>query len=476
MWEDTRSRGAARRGAVRDGLTTQPALQPALRNLRARSKAELRKYGRLRESKTQLMDVEVVVAEVAAAVGLAEGRSGVRDILRVIGRAEPVAVRDISRTAELPVPIVAAVCNELRRRDVVEHTRPVRLTAAGRQALGGGEAAHSALCPACGGRGLQIPAGLAGLAAQLELAAAGAPAARRELDQTHCTVATKIARVLRLDEAGALAGQRILLLGDDDLISVAIARFAAARGPAAAPRRLTVVDADPGVLAWAGQQAAGTGVSVELVEHDLRSPLPPGLLGQFDVACTDPPYTVAGARLFLSRAVSALDPEPGQHVFFSFGSRRPADTLRTQQVMAELGLAIRSLWPNFNEYAGAGVLGGTSNLYHLRSTAGSRPAAAGSYDGPLYTADYRAAATRPYRCVSCKAVHQVGPGAGGTAAGGGWLQIADLQASGCPQCAGTVFRPMPLRPVPASQPGDHSRPPGSASPPGSLPDRTGEAQ
>ncbi len=47
-----------------------------------------------------------------------------------------------------------------------------------------------------------------------------------ELDQTHCTVDTKIRRVLRLHAAGALHGGRILLLGDDDLVAIAIARFA----------------------------------------------------------------------------------------------------------------------------------------------------------------------------------------------------------------------------------------------------------
>ena len=35
---------------------------------------------------------------------------------------------------------------------------------------------------------------------------------------------TKIHRVLRMHQAGALFGQRIILLGDDDLGSVAIAR------------------------------------------------------------------------------------------------------------------------------------------------------------------------------------------------------------------------------------------------------------
>ena len=77
------------------------------------------------------MDVDVVVAEVASAVGLAEGPAGVRDVLRVIAHHEPVATREVGRLAELPVPIVAAVCNELRKRGVVDRARPVRLTPAG---------------------------------------------------------------------------------------------------------------------------------------------------------------------------------------------------------------------------------------------------------------------------------------------------------------------------------------------------------
>ena len=62
---------------------------------------------------------------------------------------------------------------------------------------------------------------------------------------------------------------------------------------------------------------------MDLIEHDLREPLPAELSGGFDVVVTDPPYTVAGAELFLSRAVAALAPQPGRHMFFSFGARRP---------------------------------------------------------------------------------------------------------------------------------------------------------
>src|SRR5260370_21704673 len=105
-----------------------------------------------------------------------------------------------------------------------------------------------------------------------------------------------------MHEAGALAGRRILMLGDDDLISVAIAAFAAALGLQAGIERLAVIDSDPEVLAWAGEQIAGTGGAAELIEHDPPRPLPARPARRFEVACTDPPHTAARAEPVLSPA------------------------------------------------------------------------------------------------------------------------------------------------------------------------------
>ena len=389
------------------------------------------------------MDIAMIAAEVAAAVGLAEGESGVRDILLAVARCEPVATNQIGRMAELPVPIVTAVCNELRKRGVIDKTRPVSLTAAARAVLAANGRHLDPQCPCCGGLGLRIPDELHALSDALEADAAGAPQARMELDQTHCTVPTKIRRVLKLHHAGALAGRSIVLLGDDDLIAIAVARFAGMLGIATG--RLTVIDTDPAVLAWIGARVENTGIDVELVELDLRSPLPGSLASTFDVACTDPPYTVPGAELFLSRAVSALAGRPGEHVFFSFGARRPAESLATQRLIADMGLVVKSVTPGFNSYVGAGILAGTSHLYHLRTSELTAPLIESEYLGPLYTADARAAQSRPYRCTACGSVYVVGRGAGAGPGeeAPGWTQIKDLQAAGCPGCGGTTFRPMP---------------------------------
>lgn len=353
--------------------------------------------------------VALVIAEVAAAVRLAEGGHGVRAVLDAVARLEPVSTRALSRETGLPVPIVAAVCGELRRRGVLAPERPTRLADAWRDSF------TRAAPPAAE----ELTAALARLAAD-------APPPRSELDQSHCTVATKARRALLLDEAGALDGKRVLFLGDDDLTSLAVSSLPARL------EELVVVDVDPAVLRHLRRHLA----KATLLEHDLREPLPDALAGRFDTVFTDPPYTVEGAALFLSRAAAALRPGVGGSVFLAFGPKPPGETLRVQAAIAEAGLVIRRFERNFNEYEQASILGGTSHLYHLTSTHETRPLVAGSYRGHLYTGEARA--PRPYRCASCRTVQLVGRGAR-------WSTVDLLRRDGCPECGASRFLPLPRR-------------------------------
>lgn len=329
-----------------------------------------------------------IVGEVAAAVGLAEGERGVRAVIAALARLEPVSTRRISRAAELPVPIVAAVCGELRKRAIVAEERPTQLTPLGRElfAAGGLRLGGIAACQCCGGRGVVVPPALAPLVRELSRAVRGGPPARLELDQCHCTVETKLRRLLAIHEAGALVGRRVLLLGDDDLTALAIRLLVRDHGSQSTIARLGVVDVDPGLVDFLERELAGAPFPVLCVEHDLRRPLPAELAGAFDTVVTDPPYTTAGAALFLARAAEALDGGAGD-VFLSFGSRRPGAAVQLQRAIAELGFVIHNVSRDFNEYVGAGVLGGTSHLYHLTATGELTLGPPESVAGPLYTAD-----------------------------------------------------------------------------------------
>jgi N4-bis(aminopropyl)spermidine synthase len=329
-----------------------------------------------------------IVREVAVAVGLAEGEAGVRAVLATLARLEPVSIRRISRAAELPVPIVASVCGELRKRSVVAEQRPAQLTRRGRELFSNGRLRfeRAAACPTCRGRGIALSGIPASLVTEIDRLAKRAPPARLDLDQCHCTVETKLRRVLAMHEADALVGRRILLLGDDDLTSLAIQRVVRRFGSGSTIARLGVLDIDAEIVQFVRSELARARFPVSTLQHDLREPLPANFLRAFDTVFTDPPYTIAAARLFLSRAADALD-RPNGDVFFSFGSKRPEASFRLQQVMGQMGFVIRRLARDFNEYVGAGVLGGTSHLYHLVATRELRPPVTGAFDAPLYTAD-----------------------------------------------------------------------------------------
>jgi predicted methyltransferase/DNA-directed RNA polymerase subunit RPC12/RpoP len=341
---------------------------------------------------------------------------------------------------------VAAVNNELRERGVVTRERPSRLTPYGRSLLGGvpGAVSLDPTCPECDGHGVTIPPVLGPLIERLNEVMAAAPAVDLTLDQSYSTAETKLRRVLLLLRAGLLPAPGVLLIGDDDLMSVAVAMVGQALGRPLVGQ-LAVVDISRPQLDLIADQLSTLDTTADVVEHDLRRPLPSTLEGRFELAMTDPPYTVEGARLFLSRAVEGLRPGAGHSIAFSFGPKGPTDTLRVQQAVTELGLTIQAMYRGFNHYHGAGVLGGQSHLQVLGTSERTRPVVEGAYAGPLYTAENRAA-DRLYLCLECGRQHPVGPSSP-------WPTIAALKEAGCPDCGGRRLRPMHLnRPPRESQP------------------------
>jgi hypothetical protein len=99
-----------------------------------------------------------------------------------------------------------------------------------------------------------------------------------------------------------------------------------------------------------------------------------------------------------------------------------------------MGFTVRRLVRNFNEYLGAGVLGGTSHLYQLATTSEVGPLVEGRYEGPLYTGEGHDT-LRSYRCRRCGSVQRVGRGEA-------WSSVAALRRARCPDCRGTAFAPL----------------------------------
>jgi len=294
------------------------------------------------EYKARMDDVSILDT-VARATRLREGPAGVAAVLRAVYRAGSLRLQDAAREARLPLPVTTAIRRELEKAGLLERKHGLALTETGRtfvEATLGLGVTHDASCPACGGRGIVITGALRGAVDRLAELIAHAPSVDVTLDQCPCEPETAILRALLMLETGALEGRRVLILGDDDSLSVAIGLVGRALKQGVLTRGVTVIESDPRRVAFLRDAAAREAIAIDAVEHDLRTPLPAELARAFDTAATDPPYTLSGATLFLGRAAAALKGDGACH--FSFTRWPPAQLAELQRVILDLGLPDRS--------------------------------------------------------------------------------------------------------------------------------------
>ena len=315
---------------------------------------------------------------------LAEGAEGVRRILRTVFMAGQIPIRNVAQEAGLPVPVVAAVRGELEKRGILTRKGGVSLTGEGLSVV------QSELGLSCRKRFARpgvppIPVVLKDVCGRFADIAERRPEVDVKLDQSHATPETVLRRAVYLYEYDALEGRNLLVLGDDDLTSVAVGLLA--QHLEIVLGQVVVIECDGRLVDFLGVISEREGLPITVIARDLRDDIPSDLCGQMDVFFTDPPYTLPGLSLFVSRGASALAPEVGKQGFVSFGRRSPDETARAIGLLIEMGFAPVEIIPEFNDYVGAQVLGGVSQMIRLVSTGKPQPLVTGTYRGALYTAD-----------------------------------------------------------------------------------------
>jgi predicted methyltransferase len=195
--------------------------------------------------------------------------------------------------------------------------------------------------------------------------------------------------------------------------------------------KITVLDIDERFLKYIEGIAKDEGLPIECYKADLRQPLDSELIEQYDCFFTDPPYTMQGMELFLSRGISALKRESGLAIFFSFAHKTPDFNLNMQWAFLDMGLIISDIMPRFNKYEGAEIIGNTGQMIVLKTTNKTDAMIKDAFDEELYTGEIRRT-IRIYQCKKCKSQIEVGQKRD-------FKTIEALKDSGCPSCKGYNF-------------------------------------
>jgi predicted methyltransferase len=132
-------------------------------------------------------------------------------------------------------------------------------------------------------------------------------------DQGFMTPDSVFRRVGLMAELGDVDARRIVVLGDDDLLSIALCI-------ACRPVHVTVFEIDTRVVGFILDTARRLRLPITAECRDLRQPLPSRLKGRFDTFVTDPSETWAGLRMFIGSGLHLLRAGEGQAGYFGLTS------------------------------------------------------------------------------------------------------------------------------------------------------------
>lgn len=349
-------------------------------------------------------ETEETLTIIAERARLAEGIGGVRSILLTMYRFPSLKNKKLAQKTGIAIPTIAAVRSELVKSGIIEK----------RNFLGekGREWVKTKLnltfdydpLPETFNNIIkELPEEFTYLN-NLKSLLKNRPTPEYALDQSHADLSTIIKKTLYLLKKGDIEGRRIIFLGDDDVISLAV-------GLTNLSNEILVLDIDNRVLDFISQSAEELSLkNFNVLSHDLKEPSPKIIINNYDVVVMDPPYTIEGLRLFLKRAGqvlksyikinSKIHPVIGKKCLLSFGNKPPEEMQKLQTSILDHGFIINEMIPDFNHYEGASIIGKFSHLYYLQSIINSNIEPAINYTTrPIYTSEVRSMTKYPFRPV-----------------------------------------------------------------------------
>lgn len=373
--------------------------------------------------------------ELQSKITIKEGIEGHRSILREIYRAGHISLQDLAFKTLLPISLLSKIVNFLIEKELLGRIaegilyteKGMRYVEAELQFYGIG----ISNCEECGDTPIYISPRWDDLLDKMDLILASRPKVDTTLDQAFADAETNVLRALYLYHRGALEGKSLCFLGDDDFTSVTVLNLYEGIVPEEEkmiPKEIMVVDIDKRIISGIQANIPNKSSKVEFKLWDYRQVVPSDLIHRFDTIMVDPPYSLSGLQLVLSRAISLLRTIPGGEIYLSFAHRAAEDTLAMHSLFCKLGLAVMEMIPRFNFYEGAGILGNTTQMIRLVTTSKSSPLISPKveFKEKIYTGEIKPN-IRYYFCNTCGKLIPIGESEEINT-------IEELKSRKCPHC------------------------------------------
>ena len=252
--------------------------------------------------------------------------------------------------SEVPIPAASEILKELEKHGIIEFKADsIVLTENGNELIKSEEIPkpYYKKCSACSGRGISLE-DFEEVLEEFKKIAKNRPEAIQQYDQGYVLPEVTVSRVALMANKMDIQNKRLLVIGDDDLTSIAA-------GLSNLPKEVTVLEIDERLVNFINKVAEEYGLRVTAEIYDIRNPLPEKHYANYDTFITDPSETKEALKFFISRGISGLR---GPRCAGYFGITRAEASLEKwyylQRVLLDMRVVITDMIHNFNVYVNWG--------------------------------------------------------------------------------------------------------------------------
>ncbi len=152
-----------------------------------------------------------------------------------------------------------------------------------------------------------------------------------------------VARVALMHHYGDLFKKDFILIGDDDLLSVALSL-------SKLPSRILVLDIDGRLSDFLTTVNKEYGFNIEFRKYDVSDPLPEKFVGKFDVFSSEPLETLSGLKAFVLRGITSLKENGIGYFGLTTLEASPKKWLEIEKMVTQTGCMITDIIRDFSKY------------------------------------------------------------------------------------------------------------------------------
>lgn len=199
------------------------------------------------------------------------------------------------------------------------------------------------VCPYCDGKIVTIDRKLRSISDKMKEIYSEKPKPTFIFDQRPVNLETTVRRVSYLIWRGDIQDKTIVVLGDDDLTSIALALTGLAK-------RTVVFDVDERLISFIKEKSRELDLDLEVFSQDFTKPMPEEFLHCFDVFMTDPTPTEVPFTVFTNVGIRLLKKGESSVGYLSIYPSCMKRDLEMQKIINAMGLMITDLIPLFTQY------------------------------------------------------------------------------------------------------------------------------